>query len=81
MSLKWDYQQYFYNQKIRFSSKGAVGRSFNDNVTLDLTLNATLAYKLTDSLSFNTGYQYEKIKAKRGDSSNRSLYLGLGFNW
>lgn len=81
MSLKWDYQQYFYNQKIRFSSKGTVGRSFNDNVTLDLTLNATLAYKLTDSLSFNTGYQYEKIKAKRGDSSNRSLYLGLGFNW
>lgn len=81
MSLKWDYQQYFYNQKIRFSTKGTIGRSFNEAVTMDLTLHASLAYKLTDSLSFNTGYQYEKIKAKRGDSSNRTLHFGLGINW
>lgn len=81
LSLKWDYQQYFYNQKIRFSTKGTVGRSFNENVKLDLTLNATLAYRLTDSLSFNTGYHYEKIKAKRGDSSNRGLSIGIGYEW
>lgn len=81
LSLKWDYQQYFYNQKFQFSTKGTVGRSINADVSLDLTLNANIAYKLTDSISFNTGYQYEKIKARRGSIDNKSLYIGLGFNW
>lgn len=81
MALKWDYQQYLFNQKFKFSTAGIIGRSFNEDVTLDLNLTTTLAYKLTDSLSFNTSYQYESIKAKRGDSKNRSLSLGLGYQW
>ncbi len=81
MTLKWDYQQYLLNQQFKFSSTGTVGRSFNQDVTLDLNLNATLAYKLTDSLSLNTGFQFERLKAKRGDSKNRSFSLGIGYQW
>ena len=81
LSLKWDFQHMLYNQTISFSTKGSVGRSFNRDVTLDLNLNATLAYHLTDNLSINTGYQYEKLKAKRGSNTNRTLYLGLGLKW
>lgn len=81
IAIKWDYQQYFLNQTFKFSTTGIIGRSLNEDVTLDLNLNTTLAYKLTDSLSFNTSYQYESIKAKRGDSKNRALSLGLGYQW
>lgn len=80
-TLKWNYQQYLFNQQFKFTSTGTVGRSFNQDVTLDLNLNATLAYKLTDSLSLNTGFQFERLKAKRGDSKNRSLSLGIGYQW
>lgn len=81
MTLKWDYQQYLFNQQFKFYSNGSIGRSFNQDVSLDLNLNATLAYKLTDSLSLNTGFQYEQLKAKRGDSKNRSVSLGIGYQW
>ncbi len=81
MTLKWDYQQYLFNQQFKFSSNGSIGRSFNQDVQLDLNLSATLAYKLTDSLSLNTGFQYERLKAKRGDSKNRSVSLGIGYQW
>lgn len=81
LSLKWDFQHDLYNQTISFATKGSVGRSFNRDVTLELNLNASLAYRLTDNLSINTGYQYEKLKAKRGSSTNRTLYLGLGLKW
>lgn len=81
LSLKWDFQHALYNQTITFSTKGSVGRSFNRDVTLDLNLNAKLAYRLTDNLSIDTGYQYEKLKAKRGSNTNRTLYLGFGLKW
>ncbi|ELV07346.1 Hypothetical protein F387_01900 [Wohlfahrtiimonas chitiniclastica SH04] len=80
-SLKWDYRQALMNQSIKFSTTGEVGRSFNQAVTLDLNLGATLSYQLTDAISVNTGVSYEKIRSKDGESRNRSVHFGLGYHW
>lgn len=80
-TLKWDFQQYFFNQRFKFNTTGSVGRSFNADVALDLNLNATLAYKLTESLALKTGYNYEKLKAKRGDARNSTISIGVGYHW
>lgn len=81
VALKWDFYQYFWDRSFKFTTSGEVGRSFNRNVLLDLQMNATLSYKLTESLLLNTGISYEKIRAKDGDSRNKSINLGIGYQW
>lgn len=81
MALKWDFYQYFGDRAFKFSTSGKVGRSFNRNVLLDLKAHAGLSYKLTESLHLNTGITYEKIRAKDGDSRNKSIHLGIGYEW
>lgn len=81
MALKWDFYQYFGDRAFKFSTSGEVGRSFNRNVLLDLKAHAGLSYKLTESLHLNTGITYEKIRAKDGDSRNKSIHLGIGYEW
>lgn len=81
MALKWDFYQYFGDRAFKFSTFGEVGRSFNRDVLLDLKANANLSYKLTESILLNTGISYEKVRAKDGDSRNKSINLGIGYQW
>lgn len=81
VSLKWDFQQYFGHRSFKFTTTGEVGRSFNREVLLDLSARATLSYQLTESISLNAGISYEKIRAKDGDSRNKSINLGIGYQW
>ena len=81
MALKWDFYQYFGDRAFKFTTSGEVGRSFNRDVLLDLKANANLSYKLTESLLLNTGITYEKVRAKDGDSRNKSINLGIGYQW
>ncbi|NLD09904.1 MAG: DUF481 domain-containing protein [Xanthomonadaceae bacterium] len=81
LAIKWDFHNYFLNKSFRFDSAGRLGRSINNNVSLDLTLDASLSYQLTNSLSLKTGLNYEKIKGKEGNSSERTLTIGLGYWW
>ncbi|GAA5098688.1 DUF481 domain-containing protein [Wohlfahrtiimonas larvae] len=81
IALKWDFYQYFGDRAFKLTTSGEIGRSFNRNVLLDLKANATLSYKLTESLLLNTGISYEKVRAKDGDSRNKSINLGIGYQW
>ncbi|GGZ94101.1 hypothetical protein DC083_07220 [Ignatzschineria ureiclastica] len=82
MTFKWDYQKnLFANLPIKFTTQGSVGRSFNNHVTLDLNFDTAIQYKLTEHLSINTGYHFDRTKAKRGDSKNSNIFLGIGVDW
>lgn len=82
MTFKWDYQKnLFVNLPITFTTLGSVGRSFNNHVTLDLNFDTAIQYKLTEHLSINTGYHFDRTKAKRGDSKNSNIFLGIGVDW
>ncbi len=81
MALKWDFYQYFGDRSFKFTTSGEIGRSFDREVLLDLKAHANLSYKLTESLLLNTGITFEKVRAKDGDSRNKSINLGVGYQW
>ncbi|RKS84605.1 uncharacterized protein DUF481 [Orbus hercynius] len=80
-SVKWNYYQFFSGKSLKFFTTGEIGRSFNNDVDLDLSATAGLAYRLTDWLSINTSLTREKSTTKDGDSSNTNYNIGVGVNW
>lgn len=80
-SVKWNYYQFFAGKSLKFFTTGEIGRSFNNDVDLDLSATAGLAYRLTDWLSINTSLTRDKSTTKDGDSSNTNYNIGVGVNW
>lgn len=80
-SVKWNYYQFFAGKSLKFFTTGEVGRSFNNDVDLDLSATAGIAYRLTDWLSINTSLTKEKSKTRDGDSNNTNYNIGMGVNW
>ncbi len=82
MTFKWDYQKnLFANIPLKFTTQGSVGRSFNNHVTLDLNFDSAIQYKLTENLSLNMGYHFDRTKANRGNAKNSNIFLGVGIDW
>lgn len=80
-SVKWNYYQFFAGKSLKFFTVGEIGRSFNNDVDLDLSATAGLAYWLTDWLSVNTSLTRSKSTTHDGDSSNTNYNIGVGVNW
>lgn len=80
-AVGWDYNQYILAKLVNFYTKGSIGRSFNDDVSLDLNVKAGLMYNITDSINLNTNIVREKINSDKGDSNNTNYTLGVGYKW
>lgn len=80
-SIRWNYQRFIDGKTIRVFSTGEIGRTFNDEVTLDFSASVGLSYKVTDWFLLSTTYSKDKDKTKEGDSNNTSYNLGFGITW
>ncbi|XKM13046.1 DUF481 domain-containing protein [Orbaceae bacterium ac157xtp] len=80
-TLRWDYNHYFLGKTIDLFTNGTVGRSFNDNVDLDLSATAGLAYRLSSQISLNTSFTKANKKTTNGNSNNTNYNIGVGVNW
>lgn len=80
-ALGWDYNQYLFAKKISVYTKGHIGRSFDNDVSLDFNGKIGLMYNFTDSINLNANIVKEKIKGERGDSNNTNYTFGMGYRW
>ena len=80
-ALGWDYNQYLFAKKVTAYTKGRIGRSFDNDVSLDLNAKIGLMYNLTESINLNANIVKEKIKGERADSSNTNYTFGVGYRW
>lgn len=80
-ALGWDYNQSLFAKNVTVYTKGRVGRSFNNDVSLDLNARVGVMYNFTDSINLNANIVKEKVKADRGDANNTNYTFGVGYRW
>ncbi|OAT34702.1 DUF481 domain-containing protein [Proteus myxofaciens] len=80
-ALGWDYNQYLFAKKVTAYTKGRVGRSFDNDVSLDFNGRVGVMYNFTDSINLNANIVKEKIKGNKGDSNNTNYTFGVGYRF
>lgn len=80
-ALGWDYNQHLFAKKVTAYTKGRIGRSFDNDVSLDLNARIGLMYNVTDSINLNANIVKEKTKGDKADSSNTNYTFGVGYRW
>ncbi|QIQ20603.1 DUF481 domain-containing protein [Zophobihabitans entericus] len=80
-SVRWNYQRFLDGKSISFFTNGEIGRTFNDEVSLDFSATLGLTYKVTDWFSLHSTFTKDKDRTKEGNSSNTSYGLGFGVSW
>lgn len=80
-AVGWDFNQYLFAKKVTAYTNGRVGRSFDNDVSLDFNARVGMMYNFTDSINLNANIIREKIKGDKGNTDNTNYTFGVGYRW